>query len=225
VAVNDRDMKPMFISMLDYLEENLEKDPVFDWILEETARRGVPQAAVTSMQGRLLNLLTRLVGARRILEVGTLSGFSGVWLARALPEDGQLITCEVNPKHAELAAESFARAGVAHKVEQHVGPALETLNGLKVDGMFDMAFIDADKPNNWGYFEYAEKHVRSGGLIIVDNIFLNTRVIAPDANEYMANLNAFNLHVFGKYGKDAMAVPFYKKEEDNLDGMLIVHVP
>jgi predicted O-methyltransferase YrrM len=224
VALTDTQMKPTFISMLDYLGTTLEADPVYDWILNETRVRGVPEMNITSEQGRILNLLVRLSGAKKILEVGTLSGFSGVWMARALPTDGKLITCEVNPKHAELAADSFARAGVADKVELHVGPALETLATLDVDHDLDMAFIDADKNNNWGYFEYAEKHMRSGGLIIVDNIFLNGKVVLA-ANDYMKNLDAFNRHVFEKYGENALSVPFYKKEEDNLDGMLIVRVP
>jgi len=147
-----------------------------------------------------------------------------VWLARALPADGRLITCEVNPKHAELAADAFEKAGVADRVELHVGPALETLEKLDLNGDLDMAFIDADKPNNYGYFKYAEKHIRSGGLIVVDNIFLNGKVVAAQ-NDYMRNLDAFNRQVFDKYGERVLSIPFYKKEEDNLDGMLIVHMP
>jgi predicted O-methyltransferase YrrM len=88
-----------------------------------------------------------------------------------------------------------------------------------------MVFIDADKPNNLPYFEYAEAHTRSGGLIVVDNIFLNGKVIAPDANDYMRNLDDFNRHVFDKYGDAVTVIPFYKKEEDNLDGILIVRMP
>jgi len=224
VALTDAQMKPTFISMLDYLNEHLEKDPVYDWILQETRVRGIPEMNITPEQGRILNLLARLVNARKILEVGTLSGFSGVWMARALPPDGRLITCEVNPRHAQLAADSFAQAGVAAKVEMHVGPAMETLSGLDLDGDLDMVFIDADKPNNWGYFAYAEEHTRSGGLIVVDNIFLNGKIVTA-ANDYMRDLDAFNRHVFAKYGDNALSIPFYKKEEDNLDGMLVVRVP
>ncbi len=224
MALTDTQMKPTFIGMLEYLDTTLEKDPVYDWILNETRVRGVPEMNITAEQGRILNLLARLVNARTILEVGTLSGYSGVWMARALPADGRLITCEVNPKHAELAADAFAQAGVADKVELHVGPALETLNSLDLNGDLDMAFIDADKPNNYGYFEYAEKHVRSGGLIVVDNIFLNGKVVAAQ-NDYMRHLDAFNRQVFDKYGDNALSIPFYKKEEDNLDGMLIVRMP
>lgn len=224
MALTDTQMKPTFIGMLEYLDTKLEKDPVYDWILNETRVRGVPEMNITPEQGRILNLLARLIGARKILEVGTLSGFSGVWMARALPADGKLITCEVNPKHAELAADSFAKAGVSDKVELHVGPALDTLAALDLDGDLDMAFIDADKNNNWGYFEFAEKHIRSGGLIVVDNIFLNGKVVAAQT-DYMRDLDAFNQHVFGKYGDNALTVPFYKKEEDNLDGMLVVQLP
>jgi len=113
---------------------------------------------------------------------------------------------------------------VADRVELHVGPALETLAELDLDGDLDMVLIDADKPNNWAYFEFAEKHTRSGGLIVVDNIFLNGRVVAAES-DYMRDLDAFNRHVFDRYGDAALTIPFYKKEEDNLDGMLIVRMP
>lgn len=220
-----RELKPIFVDILEYLDKHLNHDPLANWILEETTRRGIPQMAITPEQGRMLKLLAELVGARRILEIGTLSGYSTVWMARALPEDGKLITCEMNPKHAEMAAEVFARAGVAHKIELHVGPALETLRNLELDAPLDMAFIDADKEHNLEYFQFAEAHTRRGGLIAVDNVFLNGRIIAPDANDYMKALEAFNQLVFTKYGDAVTVIPFFKKEEDNLDGILIVRIP
>ncbi len=219
------DLKPLFINVLDYLQEHLNHDPVADWILAETARRGIPEIAITPEQGRVLRLLVQVLGARRILEVGTLSGYSTVWMARALPDDGKIITLEVNPKHAAMATDAFERAGVTDKVEIHIGPALESLEALDLDAPLDMAFIDADKQNNMAYFEYAEAHTRPGGLIVVDNIFLNGKVIAPDANDYMRNLEEFNRHVFEKYGDAVTVIPFYKKEEDNLDGILVVRIP
>ncbi len=219
------EMKPLFISILKYLDEELDHDPTYRWIMQETGLRGIPEMQITREQGRTLNMLAHLVGARRILEIGTLSGYSGVWMARALPADGKLITCEVNPKHAELAMDAFVHAGVADKVELHLGPALETLTSLELDSPFDMTFIDADKDNNLNYFQFAEAHTRSGGLIIVDNIFLNGRVIAPDANDYMQRLAAFNHHVFEKYGDSVAAIPFYKMEEDNVDGIMVVRMP
>lgn len=219
------EMKPLWINILRYLDEHLDNDPTYRWILDETKRRGIPEMQITREQGRTLNLLAHLVGARRILEIGTLSGYSTVWMARALPEDGKLITCEVNPKHAELARDAFVQAGVADKIELHVGPALETLATLELDAPLDMAFIDADKNRNLEYFEYAEAHTRPGGVIVVDNIFLNGQVIAPDANDYMKGVEAFNRHVFAKYEDSVCAIPFYKMEEDNVDGILIVRMP
>lgn len=219
------ELKPLFVHVLEYLDEHLNHDPVANWILEETARRGIPEIAITPEQGRVLRLLVELIGARRILEIGTLSGYSTVWMARGLPEDGKVITCEVNPKHAEMAQDAFARAGVTDKVELHLGPALESLEALELDAPLDMVFIDADKQNNLPYFEFAEANTRSGGLIVVDNIFLNGQVIASDANEYYRELEAFNRHVFEKYGDAVTVIPFFKKEEDNLDGILIVRMP
>jgi predicted O-methyltransferase YrrM len=106
-----------------------------------------------------------------------------------------------------------------------VGPALETLQALELDAPLDMVFIDADKEHNLDYFQYAEAHTRSGGLILVDNVFLNGRVIAPDASEYHQRLEAFNRYVFAKYGDAVTVIPFFKKEEDNLDGILIARMP
>jgi predicted O-methyltransferase YrrM len=219
------EMKPLWISILKYLDEHLDNDPIYRWIMNETNRRGIPEMQITREQGRTLNLLAHLVGARRILEIGTLSGYSTVWMARALPDDGKLITCEMNPKHAELAQDAFVQAGVADKIELHLGPALETLATLALDAPLDMTFIDADKNRNLEYFEYAEAHTRSGGVIVVDNIFLNGQVIAPDASDYMKGVEAFNRHVFAKYGDSVCAIPFYKMEEDNVDGILIVRMP
>ncbi len=219
------EMKPLWIDILNYLDEQLDHDPIYRWIMQETHRRGIPEMQITREQGRTLNLLAHLVGARRILEIGTLSGYSTVWMARALPEDGKLITCEVNPKHAQLAQDAFAQAGVADKIELHLGPALETLANLELDAPLDMTFIDADKNHNREYFDYAEAHTRPGGIIVVDNIFLNGQVIAPDANDYMKGVEAFDRYVFAKYADSVCAIPFYKMEEDNVDGILIVRIP
>lgn len=218
------EMKPTFIRILEYLEDCLPQDEVLTWVLQEMPRRGIPQMQITPEQGRFLNLLARLIRARRILEIGTLGGYSTLWLARALPPDGKLITCEVNPTHAQLAREAFERAQLDGLVEIHVGPALETLSHLEPDAPFDMVFIDADKHHNLEYFQYAEAHTRPGGLILVDNVFLNGQVIAPDANAYMKALEAFNRYVFNKYGQAVTVIPFYKKEEDNLDGIMVVQV-
>jgi predicted O-methyltransferase YrrM len=132
---------------------------------------GLPSIQVSPPQGKLLQLLVRLVGARRILEFGTLGGYSAILMARALPEDGRLITLEAKPEYAEVARQSIDRAGVGGKVEIRVGPALEALPALEEGaGPFDLVFIDADKVNTPNYFAWALERTRPGGLIVADNV-------------------------------------------------------
>ncbi|KIY71359.1 O-methyltransferase family 3 protein [Cylindrobasidium torrendii FP15055 ss-10] len=138
-----------------------------------TEEKGLPfEIAVPAEHGKLLQLLATSIGARRILEVGTLGGYSAIWLARALPDGGELITLEVNPKHAEVARENVAIAHLEHKVKIIVGPAIETLETLAPEPPFDFIFIDADKANNTTYFTHAKRLVRTGGTIFVDNMYL-----------------------------------------------------
>jgi predicted O-methyltransferase YrrM len=143
--------------------------------LAANARAGLPAIDVAPNQGRLLHLLARMMGARAILEVGTLGGYSTIWLARALPAGGRLVSLEANPQHAEVARSNLARAGVAGRVEVRVGPALDTLPGLT--GPFDFAFLDADKPNTAGYFREALRLTRPGGVIVTDNVVRGGGVI------------------------------------------------
>ena len=148
------------------------EDPALTAALADSAAAGLPPIAVAPNQGKLLHILARLRGARTILEVGTLGGYSTIWLARALPADGRLVTLELDPRHAAVAKANLARAGVADNVEVRIGPALDSLAALAAEGRppFDLAFIDADKPNNPNYFDWALKLSRPGGLIIVDNV-------------------------------------------------------
>jgi predicted O-methyltransferase YrrM len=150
-------------------------DEAFDAALKDSDAAGLPAIAVSTAQGKWLHLLARAIGARRIMEIGTLGGFSGIWLARALPPDGRLITLEISAKHAEVARRNFARAGVVDRAEVVVGPALETLPGLS--GPFDLIFIDADKKNNLEYFQWALRLARIGSLIIVDNVVRGGAII------------------------------------------------
>lgn len=156
-------------------------DPVLDAALEANALAGLPPIGVSPAQGKLLHLLARTVGARRILEVGTLGGYSTIWLARALPADGELVTCEISPEHAEVARANLARAGLAERVDVRVGPALDTLPTLQ--GPFDLAFIDADKPSNAEYFRHALRLSRPGSLIVVDNVVRGGRVADADSDD------------------------------------------
>ena len=152
----------------------LAPDPVLDAALEANAVAGLPEIDVSPAQGKLLHLLARSVGARRILEIGTLGGYSTIWLARALPADGQVVTCEINPDHAEVARANLARAGLDGVVEVRVGRALDTLPTL--EGPFDLTFIDADKQSNAEYFRQALRLSRPGTMIVVDNVVRGGRV-------------------------------------------------
>jgi predicted O-methyltransferase YrrM len=131
---------------------------------------GVPAISVSAPQGKFLHLLARIAGARRILEIGTLAGYSTIWLARALPAGGRLVSLEFDPKHAAVAKANVERAGLAAVVDIRVGRAIDALPGLEAEERFDFVFIDADKPSTPAYFEWALKLTRKGGIIIVDNV-------------------------------------------------------
>jgi len=139
---------------------------------------GLPAIAVAPNQGKLLNLIARIQGAKRILEVGTRGGYSTIWLARALPDDGHLLTCEYEQKHADVAIANIAAAGLADKVEVRVGAALDTLDGLIAAGEapYDLVFLDADKQNNPNYFARAMQLTRPGSILICDNVVRNGAV-------------------------------------------------
>ena len=146
---------------------------------------GLPSINVTANQGKLLTLLARLTGARRILEIGTLGGYSTIWLARALPPDGCVVTLEADRRHAEVARANIARAGFADRVEVRLGKALDTLPVLVAEkaGPFELIFIDADKPNNPRYLEFALALSRPGSLIIADNVVRDGRVTDPRSRD------------------------------------------
>ncbi|MGH9102674.1 MAG: O-methyltransferase [Acidimicrobiales bacterium] len=147
-------------------------DPALEAALEASAAAGLPPINVAANQGKLLHLLARATGARKILEVGTLGGYSTIWLARALPEGGSLLTLEANPLHAKVATESISRAGLAHLVEVRLGLATETLAKLASEGAggFDLVFIDADKANYPSYLSSALELAAPGALLVADNV-------------------------------------------------------
>jgi len=150
----------------------LGSDPVLDGALEASAAAGLPSIQITPCQGKLLQILAQLQGARSILEIGTLGGYSTIWLARALPPSGRLITLEVNQQYAKVAAANISRANLSSIVDLRVGPALESLPSLVAEGHgpFDLIFIDADKETTPDYFLWALKLSCAGSLIIVDNV-------------------------------------------------------
>ena len=147
-------------------------DAALDAALANSAEAGLPEIAVTPSQGKLLYLMARMVGARRILEIGTLGGYSTIWLARAVPAEGMVVTLDADPKHFEVARKNIVRAGLAKVVDQRLGPALETLPDLEEEGAgpFDFVFIDADKENTAEYFGWAMRLSRPGTAIVVDNV-------------------------------------------------------
>lgn len=151
--------------------------------LENNQHVGLPPHDVSAMQGRLLELLARMVGAKRILEIGTLGGYSTIWMARALPVDGKMVTIEVNERYAEVARRNIEHAGLSGVVELHVGEALDILTTLEAP--FDMIFIDADKPNYPDYIHWALRLSRPGTVIIADNVVRGGAVVdatSEDAN-------------------------------------------
>src|ERR1700729_2719326 len=152
----------------------LDDDPVLSAALEDSDAAGLPKIAVSAQQGKFLSLLATAVNARRILEIGTLGGFSTIWLARGAGPDGQVVTLEYEPKHAEVARANLQRAGVAGRVQVVVGAALETLPTLEGE-LFDLVFVDADKENYVAYLEWAVKLARPGALILVDNVIREGR--------------------------------------------------
>lgn len=153
-------------------------DEALDAAVRAGEAAGLPQIQVSPPQGKLLHLLAKTIGARSILEFGTLAGYSTIWLARALPADGRLITLEANPEYAEVAAASIAAAGLSEAVEVRVGPALDQLPQLEADEVdpFDLTFIDADKVHTPDYFTWALAHSRPGSLIIADNVVRDGRL-------------------------------------------------
>jgi predicted O-methyltransferase YrrM len=160
----------------DYINESVvQPDNALDNALAATAAAGMPAIAVSAAQGKMLNLFARMIGARRVLEIGTLGGYSTIWLARALPAGGRLISLEIDQRHAEVARGNVAAAGVSDLVEIRVGPALESLPKLEAEARanFDLTFIDADKANIPEYFEWAVKLSHPGGVIVVDNVVRN----------------------------------------------------
>ncbi|HXA55202.1 MAG TPA: O-methyltransferase [Solirubrobacteraceae bacterium] len=160
----------------------LPDDPVLDAALGDSDAAGLPPIAVTPPQGKLLELLVRVHGARRVLELGTLGGYSTIWLARGLPDGGSVVTLELNPRHAEVASANIARAGLSDVVELRVGAALDTLRELHAEGAgpFDLIFIDADKGNYPGYLEWSLKLSRPGSVIVGDNVVRAGVIIDPD---------------------------------------------
>jgi predicted O-methyltransferase YrrM len=173
---------PRWTQVDDYVAGKLLKpDPALDAALAANQAGGLPAIDVSAVQGKFLHLLALATGARRILEVGTLGGYSTIWLARALGEGGRVVTLELDPHHAEVARANVDRAGIGDRVDIRVGPAADTLAAMAAagEGPFDLVFIDADKQGNAAYFNHAVKLSRPGTTILVDNVVREGGVLDP----------------------------------------------
>lgn len=160
-------------------------------ILAETKRNNMPDIGLHPFEGRLLQFLAEMIGAKKIVEIGTLAGYSGTWMARALPDDGKLITVEVSSKHAKVARSNFDHAEVGEKVEIRQGDAHDILSQLTSEAPFDMVFIDADKESYPFYLDWAIENIRIGGLITAHNALQNGKIIEPEGDWHhkMAEFN------------------------------------
>jgi predicted O-methyltransferase YrrM len=221
----------LWITVDRYLSETLiSPDHQMEEALEANACAGLPPIDVAPNQGKLLHLIARVQGAKRILEVGTLGGYSTIWLARALPADGKLITLELDPKHASVAANNINRAGLGSRVEIRVGPALDSLAKLEEEnaGPFDLVFLDADKPNNPKYLDWAVRLSRPGTLIIGDNVIRDGAIVEKENSdprvigtraflEKLGNdprLDATAIQTVGSKGYDGFALAVVKSPDD-----------
>lgn len=176
----------------DYIDSTfVQEDDALRWIQAEATRSGLPAISVRPYEGRLLQMLVHMNAARNVVEIGALAGYSGTWLARALPPDGKLHTLEKNSKHASIARSSFVRAGVADRVELWEGDSHTSLEKLAAHKPFDLVFIDADKNSYPAYLEWAAANLRPGGMLAAHNAFRSGRVLAPESDDDRAML-AFN---------------------------------
>ena len=219
--------KELWTSVDNYLSDTLvHPDQALNDAVQANARASLPSIDVTPNQGKLLHLLARIQGASRILEIGTLGGYSTIWLARALPPNGKLITLELDPAHATVAAANIQRAGLSSLVDLRVGPALDSLARLHAEkaAPFDLIFLDADKPNNPVYLEWAIRLSRPGTIIIGDNVIRDGEILDPNNTDPRVSgtrifleklgahprLDATALQTVGSKGYDGFAIALVK---------------
>jgi predicted O-methyltransferase YrrM len=210
----------------EYLSDKLlADDKALDAALKDSNAAGLPAIAVTAAQGKFLQMLAEMIGARSVLEIGTLGGYSTIWFARALPPDGHIITLEVDPAHADVARKNFARAGLQRMIELRLGAALDALPLLVAEqsGPFDLIFIDADKPNIPAYFDWAMKLSRPGTVIIVDNVVRDGGVV--DAKSKDASIQGVRRFI-DELGRDrrVTATAIQTVGSKGYDGFAIVRV-
>ena len=208
-----------------YVEDLLlPSDPVLTAAIEASVAAGLPPIQVSPTQGKFLQLLVQSVRARSVLEIGTLGGYSTLWLGRGVPSSGRVLSLEVNPLHADIARRNLARAGLSGRVEILVGPALETLPQLAAQGRgpFDLTFVNADKPTTAAYFDWAVRLSHPGSVIVVDNVVRNGAVVQEEGTDADAQgirrflsglksdtrVSATVLQTVGRKGYDGFALAF-----------------
>lgn len=208
----------------DYISNNLLKaDKTLSGVLEHNAANNLPPIDVSATQGKMLMLLAQLAGARHILEIGTLGGYSTIWLARALPEGGRLLTLEVDRKHARIATENVERAGFAEKVRIVVGSAKISLEAMQTETPFDFVFIDADKQGNVDYVDAAIRLGRPGTIIVVDNVVRDGAIVdAENDDPRVIGTCKLFAHVSTHPGLDATAIQTVGNK--GWDGFLLARV-
>lgn len=182
---------------------------------------GLPEIQISPIQGKLLQVLAAACNARSILEIGALGGYSGIWLARALPAGGRLITLEISPEHAAVVRNSFEKAGVSDRTEVRVGRALDLLPHLGSDAPFDLVFIDADKPPYPQYLEWALRLTRPGSIIVADNCIRSGKAFLPPQDDVMAGVAEFNRRIASDPRLTSLLLAM---DEDYTDGFAIAVV-
>lgn len=203
----------------------LKEDEVLLNVATSIEDAGIPSISVSANQGKFLHLLAKLVKAKKILELGTLAGYSTIWMARALPPDGQLITLEFDPKHAEVAKNNIQRANLSSLVDIRIGKALDLLPKIEAAGEapFDMIFIDADKPPYAEYFQWAVRLSRPGTLIVTDNVIRDGKVLDDNnEDEMVIGVQRFNKMLAGNKAVDATIIQTIGEKEH--DGMALAIV-
>ena len=198
-------------ALYDYmLDISLREPDVLRQLREETARHAMAECQISPEQGQFMALLVKLIGAKRTLEIGVFTGYSASWVALALPDDGQVIACDVNEEWTAIARRYWKEAGIADKIDLHLAPAVETLTKLVQTGQensFDFAFIDADKASYDAYYEYCLKLVRPGGLIALDNMLAQGRVLTDLTSQYARTIRALNEKLHADTRVDISLVP------------------
>jgi caffeoyl-CoA O-methyltransferase len=176
----ERELTPLDQYVIDLFAP---EDEALRWIQSEADRNQLPRISLQAYEGRTLQLFIKAISARKVLEIGALAGYSGVWIARALPANGKLITLEKSSKHAQIARASYKHAGVSDKITLIEGAALDLLPTLKAEVPFDLVFVDADRANYVNYFHWIADALRPGGILVVHNAFANGRILSPQSDD------------------------------------------